>query len=175
MKALHLVIFSVFFVCSAVSQEKSAQFPDDFFGKYAGTLAISSENSNQNIPMEFHLMPTDSVGTYTYTLIYGEGTTKQVRDYTLRVENEEKGTYVVDENNGIILDDKVIGNRMYALFEVNGTILTTFITFESEHMVFEIVASPKERKRLSYTTDERKTEVISYPITTVQRAVLKKL
>ena len=174
MRNLYALILSVLFSISAVSQEKSVQFPDDFFGIYTGTLHISSDKGDQILPMEFHLLATDSVGKYTYTLVYGEGETKQIRDYSLLEKNKTKGAYVVDENNGIILDDKVLDNRMYALFEVNNTLLTTFITFEADHMIFEIIATSKSDKRVTYTEDEDKTEVISYPITTIQRAVLKK-
>ena len=168
------LMFFLFFQFSVSGQNFEGTFPDDFFGIYTGTLAISSERGNQEVMMEFHLLPTEIEGKYTYTLVYGEGESKQVREYHLLEKNKEKGTYVVDENNGIVLDDKVIGNRMYALFEVNETLLTTFITFETDHLVFEIVATPKAKKRVTHANDEAKTEVISYPITTVQRAVLQK-
>ena len=157
-----------------LAQDKQIQFPQDYLGKYEGTLHINSERGNQNIPMEFHLLATDSVGKYRYTLIYGAGERKQERAYTLIEKNKEKGEFVVDENNGIVLDDKVIENRMYALFEVNGTLLTTFITFHADHLIFEIIAAPIAQKRLSYSENEPKTEVISYPVAAVQRAVLQK-
>ncbi len=174
MKFLFSIIFCLFFSASAISQDKSIDFPDDFFGIYKGNLHISSEKGNQNIPMEFHLLATDSVGTYAYTLVYGEGETKQVCRYTLIEKSKEKGTYVVDENNGILMDTKVIDNKMYTLFEVQGNLLTTFITFESGYLDFEIIFSPTSKQTTTYTENEEKIEVISHPITTVQRAVLQK-
>lgn len=124
--------------------------------------------------MEFHLKPTDSTDIYEYILVYGEGDSRQQRNYTLRTLDQAMGKYVVDENNGILLDDKVVKNRMYALFEVQGTLLTTFITFKDDHMIFEIAAAKRENARTTYAENEEKTEVISYPVSTVQRAVLKK-
>ncbi|MEL6811464.1 MAG: hypothetical protein AAFP76_09030 [Bacteroidota bacterium] len=162
-------------VCTLHSQESDAgNFPDDYFGIYTGTLKINSSGGLSTYPMEFHLLATDSIGVYEYKLVYGKGDQRQVRAYNLIAQNKDQGEYIVDENNGIILDDKVVGNRMYALFEVGGSLLTTFITFEKDHMVFEIVATQKENKRITYAENEEKTEVISYPITTVQRAVLQK-
>ncbi|WP_432411639.1 hypothetical protein [Rasiella sp. SM2506] len=175
MRNFHILLLAVLFSISAVSQEKLVQFPDDFFGIYTGMLQISSDKGNQILPMEFQLLATDTAGKYTYTLVYGEGETKQIRYYSLLEKNKATGAYVVDENNGIILDDKVQDNRMYAVFEVNDTLLTTFITFEADHMIFEIIATSKNDKRVTYTEDEDKIEVISYPISTIQRAVLKKL
>ena len=174
MNYLNILICTIIFCFSLQAQDKKVDFPKDFFGKYTGTLDISSTKGSQQYPMEFHLLPSDTLGKYTYTLVYGEGETKQVRDYKLIEKDKEKGFYVVDENNGIILDDRVIDNRMYSLFEVNGTLLTTFITFEDTFMVFEIIATPTAEKNTTFANDENKTEVISYPIKTVQRAILQK-
>jgi len=169
---MYLLIVSI---TPIFSQENSPiNFPDDFFGIYTGTLEISNKNGNQTYPMEFHLQPTDSIGKYEYKLVYGAGDQRQERPYNLIAKDTTSGSYIVDENNGIILHDKVIDNRMYALFEVGGSLLTTFITFEKDHMIFEIVATNTADKQLSYANNEEKTEVISYPITTVQRAVLQK-
>ena len=41
-------------------------------------------------------------------------------------------------------------------------------------MIFEITFSRKEVANKSGTTDEKPIEVLSYPITTVQKGVLKK-
>ncbi|GAB5399077.1 MAG: hypothetical protein Aureis2KO_06620 [Aureisphaera sp.] len=170
-----IAIFALTFISIWQTQsQENLQFPDDYLGIYKGILHIDSERGEQNIPMEFHLTSTDSIGSYNYILVYGEGEKRQERNYTLIEKDLERGHFVVDENNGIVLDDKVIDNRMYALFEVGGNLLTTFITFEKDHMTFEIVFAPKNKKNSTYAKDEEQTEVISYPITTVQRAVLQK-
>tara|TARA_R110002124_G_scaffold87407_1_gene225078 strand:- start:109049 stop:109540 length:492 start_codon:yes stop_codon:yes gene_type:complete len=160
---------------SSEAQEKNIlKFPESYFGKYIGTLKMNSKKGTKEYAMEFHLLPTDSVGKYRYTLVYGEGEQRQERLYTLYTQDAENGEYVVDENNGIVLDDKVIDNRMYALFEVQGTLLTTFITFETDHLLFEIAVAKREDKNISGGQDRDTPQVISYPITTVQRAVLIK-
>lgn len=173
MKSL-LLLFLLLLNGLWVQAQETLQFPDDFLGIYKGSLQIYTEKGKQHIPMEFHLTETDSIGAYNYILVYGEGEKRQERNYTLIEKDKEKGLYIVDENNGIVLDDKVIDNKMYALFEVGENLLTTFITFEKDHMVFEIVFAPKDRKNVTYAEGEDKTKVISYPITTVQRAVLQK-
>lgn len=169
-----LCLLLIYSAPSFSQQDGAINFPDDYFGIYTGTLEISSKNGNQTYPMEFHLQPTDSVGKYEYKLVYGTGDQRQERPYNLIAKDAATGSYIVDENNGIILHDKVVDNRMYALFEVGGNLLTTFITFEKDHMIFEIAVTNTAEKQLSYANDEEKTEVISYPITTVQRAVLQK-
>ncbi len=170
-----LAILLITVTTDVISQnENSVSFPEDFFGIYTGTLHISSKSGESDIAMEFHLLPTDTLGQYQYTLVYGAEDKKQERAYTLKEKNRAKGEYILDENNGIILHQKVIENRMYTLFEVGDNLLTTFITFEENYMVFDITFAPRAQKNTTYATDKEKTEVISFPITTVQRAVLKK-
>ncbi|MGK0386527.1 MAG: hypothetical protein ACI849_001144 [Patiriisocius sp.] len=168
------LLYFFLFTSVATAQDIQHNFPDDFFGNYTGILHIHNDKGTTELPMEFYLQPTDSVGSYQYTLVYGEGEQRQERLYTLKEKNKDKGEYIVDENNSIILDDKVIGNRMYALFEVGGSLLTTFITFEKDHMIFEIVYLDTSKKNITGGTSEEIPEVISYPILVVQRAVLKK-
>ncbi|MEM7187958.1 MAG: hypothetical protein AAF466_15020 [Bacteroidota bacterium] len=170
--ALYTLLLVLFANFQLWSQE--INFPDDYFGMYSGPLDIIGKSGTQTIDMEFHLQPTDSVGNYQYKLVYIMNGDRQERDYTLVEKNKATGTYIVDENNGIILDDKVVGNRMYSLFEVNGTLLTTFITFEKDHMVFEIVTSRTKDQRVTYPDSDPNTEVISYPVGAIQRAVLQK-
>lgn len=160
-------------LCTPGWAQDGLQFPQDFFGKYSGILKIHTERGDQDVPMEFHLLPTDSTGTYQYTLIYGSGEQRQERAYILLEEDLEKGRFAVDELNGIVLDNKFHNNRLYALFEVQGNLLTTFISFELDQAVFEIVFANKSSARETYAVQDS-IQVLSYPITTVQRAVLRK-
>ena len=166
------LLFCLFWATLLMAQEE-AKFPDDFFGKYAGILNIHTQRGDQEVPMEFHLLPTDSLGVYQYTLVYGAGDQRQERAYVLLEEDAANGRYAIDERNGIVLDNKVHGNKLYALFEVQGNLLTTFISLEEDHAVFEIVFANKASARETYAIQDS-VQVLSYPITTVQRAVLQK-
>jgi len=173
---MRFVVFCVvcFFVKPVViSQEKELNFPDDFFGKYKGELRINNSRGKQNFPMEFHLLPTDTIGKYNYTIVYGTGEEKQVRNYFLITKDAEKGQYLVDEDNGIILLDKLFENTLYSIFEVNENLLTTFISFKEDRVIWEITFAPKNEKQISYATADS-TAVISYPVKTRQKAILMK-
>lgn len=168
----HIFLFLSVFQISA--QEKTIHFPDDYFGNYAGTLMIYNNKGVTEYPMEFYLQPTKIANEYTYTIVYGNGEQRQERLYTLKVKDAEKGIFVVDENNGILLENRVVKNKLYTLFEVDGKILTTFITFEKEYLIFEIVFVNTENKLKSGGTDEETPQVFSYPIQVVQQAKLLK-
>ncbi len=175
MKFIYLsLIFFFIFTNSSSQKLDTLAFPDAYFGIYKGKLNISSEKGGQQIPMEFHLLATDSADVYDYIIVYDIGEIRQERPYTLIEKDAQKGNYILDENNGIILDAKVYQNRIYFLFEVMNSLLTTFITFEENHLVFEIVATNTENKKTSGGQSNEIPQVISYPINIVQRAVLYK-
>lgn len=155
------------------SQEKSS-FPNDFFGKYKGKLNITNANGSQEIDMEFHLLPTDTIGRYHYTIIYKSDKINQERKYTLIEKDKTKGQYEVDENNGILLNTMFANNALYSIFEVQGGLLTTTEHFFKDYMDFEIMYSVKERVEKSGNTDEVTPEVLSYPVISVQKARLVK-
>lgn len=168
MKAL-ITLICLVCVFGAAAQE-TLKFPEDYFGIYKGDLHITNSRGDQTIQMEFHLLATDSVGNYKYTLVYIEDSNRQERHYNLIDKGD--GKFVVDENNGILLDATLVDNKLYSMFEVQGNILTTTETFFEDKMLFEITFSSKEQKKETGT--EGGIKVFSYPVTTVQKAVLHK-
>jgi len=169
-----IVVFFFLISTSLFSQEDSLQFPEKYFGIYKGDLVINNTRGTQTIPMEFHLKAGDSTDVYVYTLVYGANEQRQERNYNLLAVNAEKGEYVVDENNGILLDAQWVDNTLYSSFEVQGNLLTTTERFHENTMDFEITFSSKESKKVTGTEGENPIEVISYPITVVQKAHLTK-
>lgn len=171
-----LMILLIALVTSGLSiaQIEAQRFPEAYFGRYVGDLVIKSAMEDQFVPMEFHLFPGDTLGRYEYKLVYGMGDTRQERAYELVALNAENGQFEIDEKNGIILDCQIVENKMYSLFEVQGNILTTFITFEEDHAMFEIVFAPKATVRNTISEDGDQIQVSAYPISVVQTAKLLK-
>ena len=175
MKRFNFILVIVFFFQISFGQENFLKtFPNSYFGIYTGELVINSAKGIELYPMEFHLLPSDKKGTYNYTIVYGKEKKRQERKYTLQEKDKEKGIYILDENNGILLDCKVIDNKMYFLFEVLETLLSTFVTFYDDYLIFEIVTTKISEKTISGGTNNDIPEVISYPINVVQIAHLNK-
>lgn len=172
MKIASLLFFLISFI--GFSQTNETNFPNDFFGKYKGKLNITNANGTQQIDMEFHLLPTDTIGKYHYTIIYKSDKINQVRKYTLLEKDKSKGQYLVDENNGILLNTMLANNALYSIFEVQGGLLTTTEHFYKDYMDFEIMYSVKEKFEKSLSTEEEPTEVLSYPVISIQKAKLYK-
>ena len=93
------------FVSPIQGQQPAKSFPKDFTGIYRGPLEITNTGKpSVTIPMEFHLLDTETSDQYEYRLIY-DG---QPRNYTLIVNDLVSGDLSLDENNGIILPTKLI-------------------------------------------------------------------
>jgi len=169
-----LLLIAVLFFINSFSQEKTLQFPDDYFGIYKGYLKIHSIRGTKEIGMEFHLNTTDQADQYQYMLVYIFDGKRQERKYTLITKDASKGQFLVDENNGILLDAQLFDNNLYFMFEVEGTIITTTLRFYKNDMNFEITATNKKKQVVTGQENTEVSEVISYPITTVQKARLIK-
>lgn len=170
------ILLYLLLVLTTVSfaQKNKVNFPNNFLGIYKGKLSISSTRGAQEIDMEFHLSKADDEKKYNYTIVYIFDGKRQEREYTLIEKDKEKGKYVVDENNGILLDAQLFGNSLYFMFEVNGTILTTTEHFYIDSMDFIITATSKEKVTKTITDGEEAMEVLSYPVSTLQKAHLIK-
>jgi len=84
----------------ATTTAKPIDFPEDWKGKWAGELKIfSNEGLKQSLSMELHILPLDSSGNWSWTIIYGEDKVAGKRDYVLQPKDVEKGIWQVDEQN----------------------------------------------------------------------------
>ena len=153
------------------SQEKTLTFPNNAIGIYKGNLQISSSKGMQTIPMEFHLKATNSPNTFQYILVYNN----TPRNYHLIIKDKKKGLYEIDENNGIILPATYANNILFSLFEVQGNLLTTRLAFDKKQLDFEILFTRLKNKVKTGGTSKEIPEVFGYPISTIQRALLKKV
>ncbi|MCU0439237.1 MAG: hypothetical protein MUC49_15175 [Raineya sp.] len=145
---------------------------DAWKGIWRGKLEIfTGEGKKQEIPMELHILPTDSIHKLTFKIIYD----KSPRDYTLVVKDASKGLYFVDENNGIKMDMVLLNNTFVSCFEVMDNLLISSYRLENNQIVSEIFSCSKKQALKTGNMPEKDIpEVISYPPKVLQRAVLKK-
>jgi len=154
--------------------QKATNFPEDYLGSYKGPLVMKTPSGEQTISMEFHLNATDTEERYEYQIIYINQGNRQVRSYTLIVKDELKGDYLVDEHNGIELEAKLFGNKLFSVFEVEQSLLLSTQTFFKDHMLFEILFSRSDKGITTGNNDATSPEVISYPLSVYQSATLEK-
>lgn len=124
--------------------------------------------------MELHVFPSeDSVGQYSWQLIYGEARTDQ-RPYTLKPADSNRGHWVIDENNSILLDHYWVGSVFSGVFSINGSTVLSSFRLEQDHIVVEFFGYKTPAERTSGGASPDVPQVESYRIGSYQRAVLSK-
>ncbi|GAB4127429.1 MAG: hypothetical protein OHK0045_19880 [Raineya sp.] len=142
----------------------------EWLGIWKGNLQIYSlEGKKQVIPMELHILPTDTAGRYTWKILYD----KSPRNYTLIAQDASKGLYLIDEKNGIILENQLFANTFFGCFEVMGNLLTSTYRLEGKQLIFEIFSMSKKKLQKTGNIPEKESpEVIIYPSQVMQKAIL---
>ena len=98
----------------------------------------------------------------------------QPRKYSIISKNKNRGTFEINENNGIILPARFYGNVLYSWFEVGANKLTSRLQFEDNKIYFEILFSNLKNKTTTGGVSKDIPKVFGYPISAVQKAILIK-
>lgn len=168
-------------VCTFISVRCLAQTPSDFpsswQGRWYGEMEIyASGVLQQKIPMQLHILPTDSSSTYTYRIIYGTDTLAGDRPYLIKKVNAHKGWYVVDEQNSIKIESYLFGNILTSVYEVQGSFIFDILEKRGDTLYWRLFSG--SNKEVSTTGDTKQGEglipaVKSYPVKVLQAAELK--
>lgn len=107
-----------------------AGLPDAWFGKWQGATEVirpGGEVAGQfAMGLEIGPAPDQPAGgpsVYTWAISYTQGQTTQTRPYLLRLATDESGAplpghFVLDERNGILVDQFLVGRTMQGHFIV---------------------------------------------------------
>ncbi|MBF4983200.1 hypothetical protein FNJ87_02220 [Nonlabens mediterrranea] len=144
-------------------------FPQDFLGAYKGELNITTSRGKESIPMEFHLLETSDSLNYQYKIFYGEE--RSERAYNLK-KTHNPNLYLVDENNGIVLETAYADQTLFSTYEVMGSLLNCTEVFHDDYMEFMITMARVQDT--SMTGNEESAIVKNYPLSVMQKAVLYK-
>jgi hypothetical protein len=173
-----IIVLYIFCTHMVAAQNREYKFPDDWLGTWEGTLDIYKDNKIvQSVPIELNHQPSDDAEMYVWTIRYGTGEASELRDYRLKVLNREKGHYLHDEQNSILLQARVAGLKLISIFEVMGTVLTSAYERQGEMMIFEIIIHNPQNITISGNQmykDEQIPEVKSFLLSGYQRAELRR-
>ena len=168
-------ILLCFFLCSATVLFGQSSFPKDFIGHWEGELLWyrTGQPKPQKTKMQLIIRPADTVGQYTWQIIYGEQG-EDNRPYLMKAVDSAKGHWIVDERNGIRLDQFWVGNRVTSTFKVqNSTILDSYYR-EGRNLIAEFYSYSAKPIATTGGTDKETPPVDSYETKSYQRAVLKR-
>lgn len=128
--------------------------------------------------MELHVLPLDSAGQYTWTIIYNDDREAGLRNYTLKTIDAKTGHYLIDERNSILLEAYLIHQTLYSRFEVMDNLLLSAVEKRGDELIYEIIAGSATSVSTSgdiiTPAGDTIPPVQSFPIRVLQRAVLYK-
>jgi len=148
--------------------------PAGWVGKWVGTLTITTDKGDpQELPMSLEVRPLAD-GRYTWRLVYGEGEKRQTRDYELVAKAGKPGRFEIDEKNGIRLGARLIGNTLYAIFQVGEAVIHSRYEQAGDVLRVEMTAYTT-RDPLATKPTAGGAEVKSPQLLSAQSAELKKI
>jgi hypothetical protein len=152
------------------------QFPQCFIGHWKGQLQWMMPRRNpQLFTMQLIIQPTANAGEYTWQIIYGDSATTDNRPYLLKPIDSAAGHWVVDEQNGIVLDSYVFGQTMLGAFTVQANTITDKYRVQGDSMLVEFTSIRLQQKNSTGKGTDASPTVDSYRIASFQSGVLQKL
>ena len=171
MRKLFLLTFVSINACALHAQD----FPVAFIGNWRGELLWykAGVKEPQKVPMQIRIQPADTAGQYTWQIIYGANGADN-RPYLLKPVDTAKGHWMIDERNGIRLDQYWVGNRFTSAFTVQLTTIVDSYWREGESLIAEFHSLSAKPVSTSGLGTEESPTVTSYAARGYQRAILYK-
>lgn len=167
----YLILFILLYRNIAISQD--SDFPRSWEGDWSGNISIYTgsnpgTNPAQVLPVSLIITPI-SEERWSWVLSY-EAPGQVPRNYELIKDSE--GNWKIDEKNGIILPQTIIGGRMASSFSVMGNLLICYYWIENDALNMEIHMVKQEGISKTGLDTEESPEVSSHLIGVFQKAVL---
>lgn len=135
--------------------QQTAYFPDSWLGTFSGEMYILRANSASvdTVNVIFEFSETAKSNCWTYRMTYNNPKYGVlVKDYELiKPDSLPKNNYLLDEKDGILIEEILMGNSLYSSFSVSGYRLFSILRKEGDELFFEIITT-KEAHSLSTRT-----------------------
>lgn len=172
---LKILGFSLLLGTSARAQVKSTHklthvksFPEQCVGKWEGTMYIYAYGKlRDSVQVEFNVQVLDS-NSWTWKTDYRSEKLPVTKDYILRTDSKDVNTFLLDEGDGVMLTNYIVGNKLYSNFETEGILLTSSYEFVGKQLIFEVTSGKKQN-------EAEESGVTNYSVDFVQRVVFQKV
>jgi hypothetical protein len=168
------LLFTV--LLSATLNAQNKEFPVKWSGDWKGEVHWYKTGSSQpvKVAMEIRIHPTFKADVWTWQIIYGEGSNDN-RPYKLMAKDSSGVHWVIDENNGVLLDQYWVANKLCGVFTVaNNTIINNY-HLEGDTLIAEFYNFNASPVATTGSGTSESPKVDSYLIGGYQKAVLKRV
>jgi hypothetical protein len=162
--------------------QDGCKFPDSWLGTYEGDMYILRAHSERidTVDVIFEFLATNQEKRWTYRMTYKSPKYGDiVKDYEIiKPDSLAKNVYLLDEKDGIYIEEVLMGNTLYSAFSVAGSRLVSVLRKEEDELFLEIFSS-KDKSTLTSKNKADKPEnvfeVKSFAPFTVQFVRFKKI
>lgn len=170
MKSIALAV--VLLVTSTVFCQSG--FPAGWQGTWKGELLWYNEPGKdpKKVKMELRIQRKDTA--WTWQLIYGSPA-EDNRPYSLFAIDSTKGHWAIDEQNGIILDQFFLADRLSGAFTVGSSTIFNSYEIKGDSMIVEFNTLRAKPLATTGKGTEESPKVDSYEVRSFQRGVLRRL
>lgn len=163
------------FILSAGTLRAQVFNPNEWIGKYAGTMNLSSGKNTQTVAVEFDFVEVKKDSIWTYTLIYKVvGKDPLTKDY--RIKRITDNTFVLDEQDGVLIDLPFRNGAFLSIFEVEGMVHSSSMSLTDKGIRLELFGAMIDKPSRSTQTNEKENplKVNSYAPSYAQTVLLKR-
>ena len=178
----YLFIISVFLNCSISKKNTTSinneNFPSTWLGEYEGKLAVFRPGKEGNpYPANVHLSisPTPEASRWEWSTTYIiEGRDPIEKKYfIMHPDSLPPSTYLMDEDNGIFINQYYSGNTFYGAYTVNEQFFTFIYHKEEDVLNYELTVY--NRNPYETVEPEEGFNVGKIDLITVQKIKFKKV
>ena len=169
------LILAILMILS-ISLGAQNEFADQWNGTWKGELSWYTPGAKtpQSVAMEISIAPVqDSTDQFHWEMVYA-GNYDAVRAYVLQAVDKTKGKWMIDEKNGILLEQFLYGNQLTGVFTVQDATIVNSYRVEQDQMTVEFTSFKLSPSLSSGGQSEDIPPVESYTVYSYQRAVLKR-
>lgn len=157
-----LIPFVTTLLATAVATAQEHALPKAWHGVWRGTMDNTVKSGKtMKVPVVFEILPvadsTDLVWRKTYG---GEGDRKVVKDYRLVRNPKRPDRFAVDEQNGIKLDLRKVGDVLHGCFRIGDQIYTSRYELRDGTVRFEITVAEPNGKKQEHGVQDYTTTVV---------------
>lgn len=153
---------------------QAATLPGTWQGTWRGDVAITAgDGTTESVVMQMSIEPLPD-DAHTWRIEYITDKQHTVRPYVIAPDKSRgAGHFLVDEQNGILLDCTLFDATLLSQFQVDGALLMSRFEQQGDTIRVEIVsfAAFSPRTCRSY---EGNTEVLSYSCRSLQHGSLRR-
>lgn len=161
--------------CIPPATARQAGLPASWDGVWKGATKLNWASGRvEEVAMELHVSPFAGGTAKSWKVVYVFADRREVREYEIRpAEGAGAGRLVIDEKNGLLIDNYLSGETLYSRFTVNGNLVTTRFELRGESLEVELTMFDASKPRLTKLTGGN-FEVASFSPKYVQRGTLRR-